>query len=171
MYKTSIFIIIFFLTLIPTVVFAQSESSSAADIKVIDIAYEKTNPDNTFNYLLKRFQEKFYLWFSFWSLDRKSKIYTDLTNKRLAELKYVIEKNKMGVFEKTTQRYYSVVGEYVDFLKKSNKVKDYSEVKQQLRLQILVLEELQKAYNPATAEWRFVQDDINYVKGYIESLN
>ncbi|MBI4058752.1 hypothetical protein HY404_00775 [Candidatus Microgenomates bacterium] len=134
------------------------------------ISYETVNPDNGTQYILKRLKEKIALFFAF-SSDQKFKQLKKETDVRMAELKYIIDNKQMGFFEKATQRYFTTAGKLTD-LAVSNKISGkYQELKEDLGKHILLLNALRDTYHPTTAEWRFVEDDVNYVKQDIERLN
>lgn len=136
------------------------------------IKYEKVNPKDGFSYAVKRLQEKFFLQLYFLFPERKLDYYFELTERRLAELKFTIENKDMANFENTTTRYSSGIGEYVGFILNTGKTdENKKKVEKLLLLHIPVLEKLRDVYDSTTAEWRFVEDDINFVKIHINSLH
>ena len=149
---------------------AVSSSPSSTLVQIIDVPYESVNQTGGISYLLKRIGEKISMFFAF-SDERKIHNYKKLVNVRLSELKYVIENKEMGYFEKSTQRYFTTVGELTNLLIASNMKSEFISVKDELSSHIPVLIKLRDSYDPGTAEWRFVEDDINYVKGYINNLS
>lgn len=137
----------------------------------INIKYERINPKDGFSYGVKRFKEKILLQLYFIFPERKLHYYSELTEHRLAELKFTIEEKDMANFENTTTRYSSSVGEYVNFVLKNDNLKENKKEMENLLLSHFpVLEKLRDSYDPQTAEWRFVEDDINFVKLHINSL-
>src|SRR3989344_247025 len=142
---------------------------SPSPVPTINIPYESVNPPDGMPYLLKRIKEKIGLFFSF-SNESKVNNYKKLTGIRLAELKFVIEKNHMGYFEQSTQRYFTTVGQLTTLVISKNVGSQYNPVKGELLLHIPVLTKLRDSYDFDTAEWRFVEDDINYIKGYIDKI-
>lgn len=152
--------------LITLAIFTLSLSSISAQM---DVPYESVNPTDGISYLLKRINEKISLFFAF-SDGNKVKSYKRLTNVRLAELKFIIENKRQAYFEKSTQRYFTVAGEFVSFITSKNLKSEFIPVREQLQSQIPILTGLRNQYSPESAEWRFVEDDINYVKGYIDKL-
>lgn len=134
------------------------------------VEYEKVNPVDGFNYGLKRFREKAALIFSL-SKEKKANLYFSLTDKRLAELKYTVEKADMANFESATTRYFTTVGQYVEFLKSKNVSYNKEDVVKKLNEHIPLLEQLRDKFgDQVKAEWRFLQDDINYLNTYIQAL-
>lgn len=131
--------------------------------------YESINPIDGFNYGVKRFKEKFILLTKF-SKNKKADYYLKLIDIRLAELKYTIENKDMANFETTTQRYFTTVGQYTDFLKNKKVSYDKSFIEKRLSEHVPVLEKLRDNFEYSTAEYRFVQDDINYLNNYLNDL-
>ncbi|OGE16952.1 hypothetical protein A3F00_02930 [Candidatus Daviesbacteria bacterium RIFCSPHIGHO2_12_FULL_37_11] len=152
---------------------AVQEASSGTNLVVIsvrDVTYEQVNPSDGSKYLIKRIGEKINMFFSF-SSKSKVKVYKKLVNVRLAELKFIIEKKEMGYFEAATKRYFTTVGQLKNLLVSSNIKSEFMPIKEELSSHISVLIKLRDSYDPSTAEWRFVEDDINYVKGYLDELS
>ncbi len=136
----------------------------------INVKYESINPPDGISYVFKRVQEKMALFFAF-SNENKVNNYKKLISVRLAELKYTVDNKKQAFFEKSTQRYFTTVGEFTSFLTSKNLESEYEPVKERLKSHIPVLLELRDKYDSGTAEWRFIEDDINYIKGYINDLS
>ena len=63
------------------------------------------------------------------------------------------------------------VGQLKNLLVSSNIKSEFMPIKEELSSHISVLIKLRDSYDPSTAEWRFVEDDINYVKGYLDELS
>lgn len=152
----------------PRHVLAQANTAPVAvDYKV---TYEQVNPSDGFGYLKKRLLEKFSLFFYSYSSQRKSDYYGALANKRLAELKYVIENNRMNDFERATTRYSTTVGMWVEYINKKGLNNGKGLVAQLLSQHIPVVQNLMEKYDPTTAEWRFVKHDVDYLNIYISQL-
>lgn len=159
------------LTFLPGRVFAQDGEGQPPRQQPIQIEYEKVNPSDGFNYGLKRFREKLYLILLFYSKDQKIGYYSELATRRLAELKYVVENKDMANFENATTRYFATVGQFTDLLIKDGSAGQRSEVVKSLSPHIFVLEGLRDTFRgQEKAEWRFIQDDINYTTMYINQL-
>lgn len=142
-------------------------SQSTEDIK---LEYEKVNPDNTFPYAIKRIREKISLKFFSFSKNKKADYLESLSATRLAELKYVVDKKNMADFEVATKRYYTAAGDYSNFITKNNLGDKKEEAKRFLSSNIPLLKKLRDSFDYRTAEWRFMQDDVNYVKLYLQNL-
>lgn len=137
---------------------------------VVEVRYEATNPSDGFGFISKRLGEKIKLFLNSPFPKKKERVYEELSTKRLAELKYVIEKADMANFEKATIRYSTTVGMWVDFINK-NKLNDRrSHAAETLSNHIPVIEQLMTKYDPTTAEWRFVKEDLDYVSIYISQV-
>ena len=149
---------------------AASPSPSSTPVLTIDVPYESVNQTGGIAYLLKRIGEKISMLFAF-SDERKIQNYKKLVNVRLSELKFVIENKEMAYFEKSTQRYFTTAGQYTSFLISKNIKSEFVPAKEKLLSHIPVLAKLRDTYDPGTAEWRFVEDDINYIKVYIDNLS
>ncbi len=149
---------------------AASPSPSLTPLSTIDVPLESVNPTDGISYLLKRMNEKVNLFFAF-SNESKVIYYRKLVNVRLSELKFIIEKKNMGYFEKSTQRYFTTAGQLTSLLTSTNIKSEFASVREELSSHIPVLEKLRDNFDSSTAEWRFVEDDINYIKGYTSNLS
>lgn len=155
----------------PVAAWAQKQEGGPAEVSRIQVDYEKVNPSDGFNYGLKRFKEKLLLILPLRSAKSKAKLYEQFTKNRLAELKYVIDQKDMANFENATTRYFTTVGQFTDFLTKNGSTDQKSQAIKNLSLHIPVLEDLRDTFEgQEKAEWRFIQDDINYTKMYIDQL-
>ena len=144
--------------------------SNGSVIAQSDIKYESVNPPDGLSYLFKRINERIIMFLSF-SDESKIQNYQKLVEVRLAELKFIIEKKDAAYFEQSTQRYFTTAGQLTDFLTSKNKKNKFEQVKNEFSSQIPVLEKLRDNFDSSTAEWRFVEDDINYIKGYTSNLS
>lgn len=146
-----------------------SPSPSPAPVATIDVPKEEVNPEDGTGYWIKRIKEKLWLFFSFSDVS-KLNFQKKLVNSRFSELKYIIENNQMAYFEKATQRYFTTVGQLTNFALSKKLNSEYGGVSDLLSSHLPILVSLRDKFKSTTAEWRFVEDDINYVKGYISSL-
>lgn len=143
--------------------------SPVPEIQTIAVDYEEVNPTDGTQYWIKRAKEKVGMFFSF-SNNSKIEFQKKLTTTRLAELAYIINNKEMGYFEKATQRYFTTAGQLTDFIVEKKATHTLDSIKEVFSSHIPVLTKLRDVYNPTTAEWRFVEDDINYIKGDILRL-
>ena len=149
-----------------TILFLTSANVSA---QTLDVKYELVNPPDGVSYVLKRINEKISTFFAFSSGSKVSN-HKKIVGVRLAELKFIVDNKKQAYFEKSTQRYFTSAGQLTAFLTSKNLKNEFNLVREQLQSHIPILEKLRDSYDPRTAEWRFMEDDINYVKGYSELL-
>lgn len=113
-------------------------------------------------YPVKRLFENLMEKFQFTN-ENKEKYYEDLSQKRLAELKYVIDRDYLDQVEKSTQRVSYQVGILTDYVvgkklnnKKQNLVNLYKEDK-------IILEKLRDKYPSNSSYWMLVQHIINSI--------
>ncbi|MBI2268245.1 MAG: hypothetical protein HYU80_02215 [Candidatus Blackburnbacteria bacterium] len=144
--------------------------TDTAPVAAEEVTYEKVNPDGGFAYLQKRFSEKAKLFFLSFSTERSEDYYRQLANRRLAEVKYIIDQNKMAYFEKATVRYSTAVGNWVEYINKKGLSREKEPAVQLLSQHVPVVQKLMEKYDPTTAEWRFVKHDLDYLNIYISQL-
>ena len=124
----------------------------------INLPQQKVNPGSIY-YLPKRIWEKS---FSLVLFNKKAKVnyYNKLLDKRLSELSYVVENNVAGELEKATNRFSYYAGVVAETSEDSsdemkndimNRFSQYSKM----------LESIRDKYPSSTAEWRFVQQNID----------
>lgn len=149
-----------------TIILAQASPEPS----VMEVAYEKTNANSGFGYVTKRLGEKVKLFFLSFSAEGKESYYTELAGRRLAELKYVIEKEDKNNFEIATIRYSSTVGEWIEFILDEKLDERKEPAAGILTKHLPVVEKLMTKYDGTTAEWRFVKQDFDYLNIYISKL-
>ncbi|MDO8639245.1 MAG: DUF5667 domain-containing protein [Candidatus Daviesbacteria bacterium] len=113
-------------------------------------------------YPVKRLFENLMEKFQF-THENKEKYYRDLLQKRLAELKYVVDKDYLDQVEKSTQRVSYQVGTLTDYVvgnklnnEKQSLVNLYKEDK-------IILEKLRDKYPFNSSYWMLVQHIINSI--------
>lgn len=136
----------------------------------VAMAQEAVNPDNSGQYKFKRLKEKVTLMLKF-SPNAKADYLTTLLNRRLSELQYIIEGDKMFYFEKATLRYATTAGQLTEEITQHNLSQKIQSTKELFQNHIPEIEQLKLNYDFNTAEWRFVEDDINYLKTYSDQLS
>lgn len=120
------------------------------------IFYEKINPDSTIRYSLKRIIEKVEgVKVDIFDRNQKNRFMVKLSNRRLLELKYIIENNKLFYLEKSSSRYITQLGLISEELDK-NKI-DADFIKSNLETHTKVLESLKDKFPSQTAQWLLVQ--------------
>lgn len=163
-------IAIFLITLFFNLSFTTGVSGEASQSAVLEVSSESVNPTDGISYVFKRVLERVNTFFAF--SDRSIvNNYEKLLNSRLSELKYIIENKKMAYFEKSTQRYFTIAGQLTAFLTSKNLKDEYIPTKDLLLSHIPILTKLRDEFDFGTAEWRFVEDDINYIKEYAGKLS
>lgn len=152
--------------------FAQETSNLASTtmVSATEVLYEEVNPDGGFSFLQKRLGEKIKLFFLSFSANGKAEFYKELVNRRLAELKYVIEKEDKNNFEIATIRYSTTVGEWTEHILAKNLIDKKRGAVEVMTSHLPVVEKLMTTYDGTTAEWRFVKQDFDYLNIYISKL-
>lgn len=145
-------------------------AQASPEPNVMEVVYENTNPIDGFGYVTKRLKEKVKLFFLSFSVESKENYYKELTEIRLAELKFVIDKNNMGNFEKATIRYSSTIGEWTEFILDEKLDERKRPAVEVMTTHLPVVEKLMTRYDGTTAEWRFVKQDFDYLNIYISKL-
>lgn len=150
-----------------TLTYAQGESVGSDQT---NIRYESVNPSQGYQYLMKRLKEKMNLMFNF-STEGKIIYYKELLRVRLAELKYVVDNKSITDIETTSQRYSATAGEITNLVISYDVNNHKQEIKDLLVNHLTIIDILKGKYDDTTAEWRFVEDDSNYLKIYISKLD
>lgn len=133
--------------------------------------FEAVNPgDNYTKYFQKRLTEKFNYFISF-SKNNKADLLKVYADRRFKELVYTIENDDRAHLETVTQRYFTSVGKYAEYLNKHNVSDRKSEAKEMILSHVPIIEKIRDYYEHGTAEWRFLEDDKNYANTYATSLN
>ncbi len=148
--------------ILPVVLFIFLPNSSLVyAAQDIDLPSVFIQPGMTY-YPVKRLFENLMEKFQFTD-DTKAKYYEDLLQIRLAELKYIVDKDYLDQVEKSTQRVSYQVGILTDYVvgkklnnKKQNLVNLYKEDK-------IILEKLRDKYPFNSSYWMFVQHIINSI--------
>ncbi len=143
-------------------------ASASSGVPTVD--YETVNPKDGLSYGTKRLKEKIIMAVYTLFPNKKADYYLKLSNSRLAELKYIVDNNDGENFEVATKRYFTTIGQYSEYLNSKNLNDKMLAAKENLKNHGPVLEVLRDTFDPTTAQWRFVQDDINYLKNYSDSL-
>ncbi len=146
--------------------FAYSQSPVPVVIKE-----EKVNPGGDYQYIIKRFKEKFILLVLSTSTNKKLDFYYKLVDVRLSELKYVVEKKDIANFQTASQRYSATAGEATDLVLKKGTKENKEKLIGKFESHVPVLTKLQEPYIPDNSEWRFLQDNVNSLRSYISRLS
>lgn len=140
----------------------------ADQIQNFELKKQLISPDS-FYYPFKRLTEKIQVIF-FINSESKADFYKDLVQKRLAELKYIVDKDYLDQVERSTQRVSYQVGILTDHIvakklnsKKSVVVDLYAKDK-------IILEQLRDKYPANSSFWMLVQHTINSIDLNLQKL-
>lgn len=113
--------------------------------------------------ILEKFQERVTLFLKFSNEDKAShKQY--LVEKRLAELKYVVDTKKWDLIEETSSRYATYLGNFTNFTVENNLKEKKGDLVILFANHSKILEELQKNFEFESGFWLLLQHDINSTK-------
>lgn len=159
-----LWIIFFILFLIIT----QAKVVAATDLKLPNTII---NPDKYMFYSVKRLVEKTIL-FTKLTKDSKADYYRELSLKRMAELKYVVENNLLGEIERGSQRLSYQVGVFSDYI---NTNKDELGKEKLATVDLFLgykslLSELRDKYPANSSFWMLIQHSINSIDLNMEKL-
>lgn len=133
-----------------------------------DLPSVKITPES-FYYPLKRLTEKIIVNFYIDS-NRKANYYKDLVQNRMAELKYVVDKDYLDQVERSTQRVSYQVGILTDHIvakKLDHKKKDIVNLFEKDKI---TLEKLRDKYPANSSFWMLVQHVINSIDINLQKL-
>ena len=142
-------------------VFSFSYSSASAQ--------EKINPDSGITYKTKRLKEKIALVLKFSNLSKASYL-EKLLERRLYELKYIVENKQIAYLENSSQRYETSAGILTEFVLAKNVKSKKEELITMFRQHQKDIEKIRDNYSYDTSEWRLVMNDFNSLEIYISKL-
>lgn len=133
---------------------------------------QKANPDMPPFFALKRVQEKAFLRLK---SDAESKVdyMSSLLNSRLEELQNVVKNKNYDYVLRSSLRYFSLAGQITDLIVANNLTDKVEGIKTQFLNHQKLLMELYVAYPkniPDNVEWKYIQDDFNYLGLYLDKL-
>lgn len=132
---------------------------------------QKANPDNPPLFYLKRIQEKVFLSLKFNPKD-KLEYMSNLLDNRLEELSKPVMRGNHNYVLPSSLRYSTLAGQITDLIISSN-LKEYVEqTKQKFLSHQKILYDLYVLYpkNTDDTEYKYIEDDINYLKIYFDKL-
>ncbi len=132
--------------------------------------YENVNPDNVTNYLFKRLKEKVITIVLTPFPAQKSDYYKELVKRRELELLYVANKKDLANIERTSQRYSSQVGIYVEYINNKGLTDKKKDAVSFLTNQEPQIKDIRERFSDQTSEWRFMVQDYDYLSSYINQL-
>ncbi len=161
MVKAIAFFLLFFYIIfsLPGVVLAQ-ESQTETKTKV--------EVDHVAN-VIEKFREKVVLFFKF-SKNTKVDYQQYLVEKRLAELKWVVDSKEWQPVEETSSRYSTYLGNFTDFVIKNKLTSKKEEILKMYEEHQKILDTLQRNFEFESGFWLLLQHDINTVKIFSERV-
>ena len=163
MLKKIIFVFLIFLFLaVPQFVASQNSD---------DFPYEKINPSNYYSYNLKRLKEKLSLTLFHRTPTRRVNFLKVLLLRRIAELKFVVERDDIANLQNSSQRYSTTAGQITEVITKNSLNSEKEYFRKLFKDHTLLLEQLQTNYKYDSGQWLFLKWDIDYLKLYSERLS
>ena len=97
---------------------------------------------------------------------------SSLLNNRLKELQNVVKNKNYGYVLPSASRYSSLAGQIAELVTSNNLTDKKVEIEKQFTSHLKILDELYIAYpkNTDNWEWKYIQDDYNYLKIYLAKL-
>jgi hypothetical protein len=128
------------------------------------------NPNSQPLYNIKRLYEKN-------QLNSKSSIYDKLNylygllDKRLAELEFIVKEGKSSYVLTTSLRYSTTAGQITELIIQNNLKNESQKAKEKLESHFLIVKDLPQKYPKTDEEVKYIIDDANYLKIYINQLS
>ncbi len=137
------------------------------------ISSQDATPDNSYLFSLKRVQEKVFL--KTISNPKDRVLYMKaLLNKRIKELVAVVNNKQYRAVLKASQRYSTLAGQITDLIV-ANNLKDLADLtKLQFENHMPIIYKAYVIYPkniPDNEEWKYILDDHNYLKIYLDKLS
>ncbi len=131
---------------------------------------QKANPDFSPLWSLKRVQEKVFLKLKSNPSDKLDYM-RSLLDIRLEELNSQVNRQSYGYILPSAQRYSTLAGEITDLVTANMKDKA-PQVIDQFQSHLKVLQQIYVIYpkNTDNLEYKYIEDDINYLKIYLDKL-
>lgn len=132
----------------------------------------KANPDMPPFFALKRVQEKIFLKFKS-NVGNRLDYMSRLLDTRLVELQNIVMNKNYDFVLRSSLRYSSLAGEITDLIEVNNLTDQAEGIKKQFLNHQKLLTELYVAYPkniPDNVEWKYIQDDFNYLTLYLDKL-
>ncbi len=132
----------------------------------------KASPDMLPFFALKRVQEKVFLALKSDASGRVDYM-SSLLNARLEELQKVVKNKNYDYVLKASLRYSTLAGQITDLVVGSNLSDKVAGIKTQFLNHQKLIDELYVVYPKNirdNVEWKYIQDDFNYLKLYLDKL-
>ncbi|MBI2330441.1 hypothetical protein HYU94_03545 [Candidatus Daviesbacteria bacterium] len=133
---------------------------------------QKANPDAQLLFGLKRLQENVFLRFQS-SPQSKVDYMSSLLNSRLTELQNVVNQKKYDHVLPAASRYSTLAGRITDLVIANNLTDKVDSIENQFLNHQQILDNLYVVYPkniPDNVEWKYIQDDFNYLGLYLDKL-
>lgn len=136
------------------------------------ILSREASPNNPFLFSVKRVQEKAFLALHF-SKQGKLDYMSSMLNDRLGELSTVVNKQSYSYVLPAASRYSTLAGEITDYILANNLKDESSLITDQFNKHQKLLRDLYVIYpkNTTNVEYKYIEDDFNYLKIYIDKLS
>lgn len=134
------------------------------------IVSQSITPDNKLLFGLKRIQEKVYLKLT--GTDNRLEYMRSLLDKRLIELDKMVKAESYCCILNAATRYSSLAGQITEIIESANmKDKAFSTI-EQFQAHKKILQETYRIYpkNTDNFEYKYIEDDINYLDLYLDKL-
>lgn len=134
---------------------------------------QKANPDQQLLFGLKRVQEKAFLKLKSTPGDKVDYM-SNLLNSRLQEMQNIFNNKSYGYILPSSSRYSTLAGQITDLVIANNLTDKVEGIKNQFLSHQKILDVLYVAYPkniPDNAEWKYIQDDFNYLGLYLDKLS
>lgn len=133
---------------------------------------QKANPDIPPFFNLKRVQEKIFLKFNS-APQARVNLMSNMLNSRLEELQNVFKNKSYGYILPSASRYSTLAGQITDLVLANNLTVNAEVIKNQFLSHQKILDMLYIAYpkNTDNEEYKYIQDDFNYLGLYLDKLS
>lgn len=128
------------------------------------------NPDSRPFYRFKRLYETVQLRFKATPEDKLDYLYS-LLDKRLLELNSVVESGNSPYILNTSLRYSTTAGQITELIIQNNLKNQASKAREKFEDQFLIVKSLPSKYSKADGEVKYIIDDANYLRIYIDQLS
>lgn len=137
------------------------------------ILSQRANPDSTLLFGLKRFQEIHFLKLKSDPISRVDYM-SSMLDSRLEELKNVVNNKSYDYVLPSASRYSTLAGQITDFVISNNLKEKPERIKNQFLSHKKFLQNIYVIYPkniPDNEEWKYIQDDYNYLNIYLDKLS
>lgn len=159
-----VFLALLLILILPTALYAQKGIQK----EQIELPKVEVQVDHVAN-IFEKLKEKITFFFKFSKKD-KFNYQKFILEKRLAELKYVVDSKEWQPIEETSSRYATYLGKFNEFVLKSNLGNKKEEILKVYDRHGKILEELQRNFKFESGWWLLLQHDINSTKIFSEQI-